>query len=147
MLSFNINKFPRYTRNELEKIQKLIAPAVKKSTIFIFLSMSMISFSIINLYYLIFGTGTSGLTIFVLLFSLLGALGVALYKESLHKNKEIQQLSREYIIDRITKSEHLPDDAKDKYVAKIQADPKTTFEVFFQSLDQEERMKKQCESE
>ncbi|MEB1807108.1 MAG: YwnF family protein, partial [Bacillaceae bacterium] len=129
-----------YTKKEFEKMQSRISPLVKKSTIFTVASISLISISFINLYYLLFGHVSN--MVLTVVFSILGAVGMALYKEVKFQNKEIYNTSINYIKERIMKSEIVPDYTRDRFIEKVSSEPMNAFQTFSEFLHQEERMKK-----
>ncbi|WP_216829798.1 DUF5392 family protein [Alkalihalobacterium elongatum] len=140
MLPMRMDDVSSYSKREFEKLQHKIAPLVKKSTVFSIISITMISFSLINLYHLLFGDINN--IVFTFIFSLLGAVGVALYKEVKFQNKEIYKTSIEYINDKIQKSEVVPEYSKEKFIEKVRVEPMNAFQVFSDFLSQEERIKK-----
>ncbi|SDZ20302.1 hypothetical protein SAMN05421736_107181 [Evansella caseinilytica] len=127
---------------ELENIQQRIAPLLKKSSIFVLTSIPLITFSLINLYLLLFQIGINQeLVIVAVAMSLVGAIGFALFKESMHHNKEIHKVSYEYISERISKSDILPELSKGKYLERIHHDPKRALNIFYDFLQHEEKTK------
>lgn len=136
-----LEHLPAHTKREIEKIQMLVAPLIKKSSIYMLLSIPMIVFSLLNLAVIVFRIPTESFLTLVV-FSLIGALGFALFKEALHQNKKIQKASIDYIKERIKKSSLVPENSKDMYIEKIQKDPINAFQVFSVFLNQEQRIKK-----
>ncbi|GAE28480.1 hypothetical protein JCM9140_4722 [Halalkalibacter wakoensis JCM 9140] len=132
-----------YVEKELETIQKRVAPFMKKSSIFSFVSIPLISFSFINLFILLFQVGiTQELAVFTLLITIVGALGAALFKESIHYNKKALKVSMDYIVERISKSETMLEGAKENYLKKVHTQPIHVFTTFNEFLQHEERIKK-----
>ncbi|MDE5414395.1 DUF5392 family protein [Alkalihalobacterium chitinilyticum] len=140
MLPIKMDHVSSYTKKEFEKMQRRISPLVKKSTIFTVASISLISISFINLYYLLFGHVSN--MVLTVVFSVLGAVGMALYKEVKFQNKEIYNTSINYIKERIMKSEIVPDYTRDRFIEKVVSEPMNAFHTFSDFLHQEERMKK-----
>ena len=140
MLPIKTDHVSSYTKKEFEKMQSRISPLVKKSTIFTVASISLISISFINLYYLLFGHVSN--MVLTVVFSILGAVGMALYKEVKFQNKEIYNTSINYIKERIMKSEIVPDYTRDRFIEKVSSEPMNAFQTFSEFLNQEERMKK-----
>ncbi|WP_096187890.1 DUF5392 family protein [Evansella halocellulosilytica] len=141
MLPLKLDHLSSYTKKEVEKLQTDLAPLVKRSAILTFISFSMLSIAIVNLFLFIFGMGNNDFVI-IFAFSLLGALGMALYKETIYKNKEIQTTSIEYIKKRMVKSTLVPEDTKDQYIEKVNKDPMTAFQTFCDFLSKEERIRR-----
>ncbi|WP_077622376.1 DUF5392 family protein [Sediminibacillus massiliensis] len=93
-----------YVKKELENFQNKLMPFMKKTRRMTFISIPLITFSVINLFFLLFQVGISQESaISAVIISLAGAIGFALFKETLHKNKEIANMSLEYMKDRIAK--------------------------------------------
>ncbi|ARK30505.1 DUF5392 family protein [Halalkalibacter krulwichiae] len=145
MIPSKLDQFSHYTRKEFEKIQEMIAPLVKKSSTYAFLSVPMFSFSVVNLYFLLFNSSQANQMLWIAIFAILGALGLALFKESIHKNREIFNKSVAYIKGRINKSDLITDDEKENYLNEIKHNPVNVFKVFQKFLSREERLKRMKE--
>ncbi|WP_096199560.1 DUF5392 family protein [Bacillus sp. FJAT-45350] len=141
MMPIKLDGLSTYIRKEIEKIQSTIAPLMKKSMLLTFVSISMLSVAIVNLFILIFGSVNSQ-TVMIVAFSLLGAIGMALYKETVHQNKEIQKKSIEYIKERIKGSKSVPEETKDQYIEKVTREPMIALQTFCEFLSKEERIKR-----
>src|SRR5699024_2253533 len=125
MNQFTTKGMPTFIERELEIIEELVKPKLKKSSIYMFISIPLLSISIINLFFMLIITGyNQDMMIALGVYALLGAIGAALYKESRHVNKEIWQIGLDHIIQRIKSSQHVNDYTKDKYVNNIKAKPK-----------------------
>ena len=112
-----------------------------------FISIPLLSISIINLFFMLIITGYSqDMMIALGVYALLGVIGAALYKESKHVHKEIRQIGMDHIIKRIKASEHVNDYAKDKYINNIKAKPKFSLQTFFNFLSEEHRRKQMTEN-
>lgn len=140
---FNQENYPVYIRKELENMQASIKPLLKKALIYGFISIPLFGIAVFNLYYIIFDASvTENITTLLILFSVIGALGLALFKESRLKNKEAQESSLKYIRDRMTKSEVVHEDLKEGYLRKLKAEPFNQFNLFSEFLAQEERIRR-----
>ncbi|MCK0472878.1 DUF5392 family protein [Halalkalibacter sp. APA_J-10(15)] len=143
-MSFKANqKQSPYIAKELAKIQSKLKPFMKKSTIYTFISIPLITFSMMNLGIILFQIGISQeMMLIVVIAALSGAFGLALFKESMHVNKQMFQTSVDYMTDRITKSTRIPDQSREQYLDQIQAEPTKAVNTFCLFLEQEERIKK-----
>ncbi|WP_078596051.1 DUF5392 family protein [Evansella clarkii] len=140
---FNQENYPVYIRKELENMQASIKPLIKKALIYGFISIPLFGIAVFNLYYIIFDASvTENITTLLILFSVIGALGLALFKESRLKNKEAQESSLKYIRDRMAKSEVVHEDLKEGYLRKLKAEPFNQFNLFSEFLAQEERIRR-----
>lgn len=129
-------------KKEFEKMHEKIKPIYLRSLIYAIISAPLFSFSVVNMYYLLFnleGNYTVGLPL--TLFSLIAAFSVALFVEALHKNKEIKKASIEYVKDRIILSRYMDDDRKEDYLKKVESNPKDAFKTFVEFLIHEDRIK------
>lgn len=140
---FNQENYPVYIRKELENMQASIKPLIKKALIYGFISIPLFGIAVFNLYYIIFDASvTENITTLLILFSVIGALGLALFKESRLKNKEAQESSLKYIRDRMAKSEVVHEDLKEGYLRKLKVEPFNQFNLFSEFLAQEERIRR-----
>ncbi len=145
MEPYKLDKFPAYARIELEKIQLLVAPLVKKSTMYRIVSILLMSVSFTNLAFILWGE-TNYTMIALGVFSVLAAIGMALYKEAVYQNREIQKTSLEYIKGRMQRSTTLPQVTRDHYMEQIDIEPRNAIPMFFEFLNKEERMRKRNEA-
>ncbi|NEY72766.1 DUF5392 family protein [Bacillus mesophilus] len=111
---------PNFAKREFEKLQEVISPFVKKASRYVFWSFPLIAVSIINVFVLLFGTGFDHSQISSLvIYAILGAIGMALSKEAKHQQVEIQRLSMDYIVNRIRNSDRVSDRVKEKYITLV----------------------------
>ncbi len=144
MAPIKYDNFPSYTKIELEKLQALIQPLAKKSSIYRIVAVVILSFSLVNLYHLTFGNVSNNILLGA--FCLLAAIGMALYKEAIYQNKIIQKTSLAYMKARMMQTKLLPPVTRDHYMEQIDTEPTYAFQTFFEFLNKEERMKKINES-
>ncbi|WP_138416758.1 DUF5392 family protein [Aquibacillus sediminis] len=136
---YHVQKVPKHVQKELENIQELIHPIIKKRSLYVLLSIPLLIVSVFNIIFLLFFTDYNQ-QIFALLivYGLLGAIGLALRKESKYKKEQIKQLSNQYMIERIKKSHILSEQRKQDYTQKIKQHPIAAFTHFVQFLSEEE---------
>ncbi|UTR14758.1 YwnF family protein [Salipaludibacillus sp. LMS25] len=133
----------QYVKTEFEKIQAALAPYIKKSSMYTLISVPILTFSLINLFALSVNRGISDETMpLIIVFGVAGAFGLALFKESMYQSKEIYIKSFNYITNRIKKNDELPDAIKDRYLRRLQTEPANTMMIYYEFLQQEERLKK-----
>ncbi|GAA0451242.1 DUF5392 family protein [Alkalibacillus silvisoli] len=131
-----------YVKNEFDHMQSQVSPFMKRSMIYSFIAFPLIAISVFNLFFVISSmslTSDSALVIGGL--ALIGAIGMALFKESVHNNKSLHQTSLEYVKSRIKKSEIIPEHAIDRYLKNIENSPNRLFQTFHDFLQHEERLK------
>lgn len=146
MNPFKVNKaLPLYTKRELEKIQKTIAPYLKKSTLFSLLSIPLLSFAFASLYSLLFGQMVNPEMTIIIIVSFIGALGAAFFKESMHYNRSVFKTGFSLIRERIIKSDIASESVRKMYAEKLQQEPFNAMNIFIEFLAHEERQKRREE--
>ncbi|MDY0404329.1 DUF5392 family protein [Virgibacillus sp. 179-BFC.A HS] len=104
-----MTEMPAFIKNELEQLQKIIGPLMKKASKYTLWSWPMIGISLINLFFLLFVWPDMGDNYAALLvFALIGAFGFALSREAKHKKKEIQSLTTSFLSNGLTKAKSYP---------------------------------------
>ena len=142
MKPLSIRQVPAYIQKEMEIITKHVKPLVKKSSTYAILSIPLILFSLTNLFILLINNGFNReMWLTLLVFAVLAAIGMALSKESKSLQKEIQQKSNHYIIERIKKSIIVPEFKKKEFVNLIKKQPVLGFNTFIKFLEEEKRLK------
>lgn len=135
----NVN-MPAFIKRELSKLEEIIAPPLKKATKYGLFSFPLILISIFNLVSLLFFMPEQeNMLVPVLLYALIGAIGLALSKEAKTRRKEIQQMSADYVISRIEKSDIASAGLKKKYISMIKEKPVMAINHFVQFLEAENR--------
>ncbi|MBM7661872.1 hypothetical protein JOC85_002679 [Bacillus mesophilus] len=131
---------PNFAKREFEKLQEVISPFVKKASRYVFWSFPLIAVSIINVFVLLFGTGFDHSQISSLvIYAILGAIGMALSKEAKHQQVEIQRLSMDYIVNRIRNSDRVSDRVKEKYITLVKENPIEIMKYFLNFLEVENK--------
>ncbi|PGT88624.1 MULTISPECIES: DUF5392 family protein [Bacillaceae] len=132
---------PNFAKKEIEKLQEVIAPFAKKASRYIFWSFPLIVLSIINIVTMLFGAGfNESITPSLVVYAIMGALGMALSKEAKLQQAEIQKVSMDYIVERIKKSEVVSDRVKEKYISLVKERPLQTLNHFVNFLEVENRV-------
>ncbi|WP_110926166.1 DUF5392 family protein [Bacillus massiliglaciei] len=127
-------------QKELLAMKKKLEPLTKKNNRYAFLSSMMLGISIINLYDLLFLNRQAEERLLLLLFfALIGAFGMALFKEMRLRNKEIRKLTLSYIEERIRNSSSLSAEKKERYLTSIAATPMLALQLFKNFLLEEEK--------
>lgn len=142
MNNFIVKQLPSYIEREMEIITDRVKPLLKKSTMYSFLAIPISMVSLINIFFLLVYKGVNQEVMgSLIVFSLLGAIGIALFKESKFLQKEIQQMSNQYIMDRISKSEYVLDYQKNEFITLIKEKPILGFSTFVHFLEEENKRK------
>ncbi len=134
-------ELPNFAKKEVEKLHEVISPFVKKASRYVFWSFPLITLSIFNILSMLFGNGLNETMISSLVvYAIIGAIGMALSKEAKLQQAEIQKVSMDYIIERIKKSEIATDRVKEKYISLVKENPLQTLNHFVNFLEVENRV-------
>ena len=143
MDNFFKHSFPENIKKELDQIQELIMPLAKKTSKYMFWTFPLIGVALINLVYLLFFSNqTDGMYRSLGEYSLIGAIGLALLKETRLNKKEIERIGVRYIIDRMKKSRYVTTERKNQYIRRVRQNPVRAMDHFIRFLQEEERLKR-----
>lgn len=136
-------EMPNYIKREIELMQEKLSPLMKKVSRYTLWAMPLIWVSLFNLgYVLFFGQINQKAIPTILIYAIIGALGFALFRELRFHQKEIQNQSSAYIIDRINNSEVATDHHKQEYINLIKEQPNAhAINHFIQFLMEENQRK------
>ncbi|MGM0901152.1 MAG: YwnF family protein [Bacillota bacterium] len=124
MVNMKMPDMPNHVKKEIEKLQEVLNPFMKKVAKYSMWTLPLVVFSFFNLLNLIyFGALNRDNLPMILFFAFTGAIGMALYKEVRIQRKEIQKISAKYIIERIKKSEIATESHKNQYIALVKEQP------------------------
>ncbi|MFN2744567.1 YwnF family protein [Bacillus sp. z60-18] len=133
------NQMPAFMKEELDNLKRVAAPILKKRLVFLFVAIPLLLASLIYLStfwgQVSFGTESY---IKIGIAAIGAAFGMALLKESSHQKRNVQETVMTYILDRMQKSEVLPDDRKNRYVRAVKEEPFTVMRSFLEFLNEEE---------
>lgn len=124
---------------EIEKLEEVIAPFLKRASRYFLWSIPLIFVSFFNLVFLLIFdlSNIQSMLPIILILAVIGALGLALAKESKLQRKQIQKMSSDYIIKRMSSSVVLSDSVKQAYIAKVKDSPAYALEYFIRFLQHE----------
>ncbi|MGN9866881.1 DUF5392 family protein [Bacillus swezeyi] len=128
------NQMPAFMKEEMDNLKRVAAPLLKKRLIFLFIAIPLILGSLI--YLSTFWSEASYMKIGIA--AIAAAFGMALLKESSHQKRNVQQTVMKYILERMQKSEVLPDERKNRYVRAVKEEPFTVMRNFMAFLNEEE---------
>ncbi|MEC1259305.1 DUF5392 family protein [Bacillus swezeyi] len=128
------NQMPAFMKEEMDNLKRVAAPILKKRLIFLFIAIPLILGSLI--YLSTFWSQSSYMKIGIA--AIAAAFGMALLKESSHQKRNVQQTVMKYILERMQKSEVLPDERKNRYVRAVKEEPFTVMRNFMAFLNEEE---------
>lgn len=131
----------RFVQREVEQVQKVTLPLMKKAGRFFLFSVPLLGISIANLVALLFFIpGGRAASFLLLLYAAVGAFGMALLKEARLHNREVQQAAVDYMIRRIEQSSVIAEGRKNEYIHSIMARPVGAMAQFIRFLAEEERL-------
>ncbi|KXZ20632.1 hypothetical protein AXI59_14490 [Bacillus nakamurai] len=134
-------QLPGFIKKEIQKMQTVIAPLMKKSIIYRFLAFPLAAFSLFHLASVLFlAPAGRGAFISAGIFAFLAALGLAFFKEAGYQHKQIQKTIRLYMLNRIKKSDILSEERKNAYTRLIAEEP-SAMKSFIEFLTEEDRKK------
>lgn len=137
---FPMTNIPPFIQRELEQLNEKIAPLLKKASKYGFWSIPLILISIFNLVTVLFLIpDKQKLILAIILYAIIGALGMALLKEAKLQRKEIQKVSADYVINRIEKSDIASASLKRKYTSLIKESPILAINYFVKFLEAENK--------
>lgn len=143
MNNFMMKNMPAFIEKEIEVVTDKLKPLLKKGSRYTLFAMPLIAVSFVNLLLLLIQGGWNLDNLPILgIYALMAAIGIALYKESKHVKKEIQQIGMEHFIKRINNSEHVNDYQKQEYINTIKNKPKFGFHTFLNFLTEEDQRKR-----
>jgi len=144
MVNMNMPDVPNHVKKEIEKLQELLNPIMKKVAKYTMWTIPLVVFSIFNLLRLTyFGALNQDNLGMILFFAFIGAIGMALYKEVRIQRREIKKLSATFIIERIKKSEVATESNKNKYINLVKDQPiGKMFNHFIMFLNEEENRRR-----
>lgn len=135
MFSYFAKDLPVFIKKELEGLFEKLTPLLKKNAKYKMFALPLLIFSVINLIlWLVMGGLAYG---FLMVYALIAAIGVALYKESRHIKKQIRTIEQEHMVDRIQTSDVINDYQKKDYISMIKSQPRLSLQTFLQFLTEE----------
>ncbi|WP_188456283.1 DUF5392 family protein [Virgibacillus oceani] len=139
-MNFFMTNVPNFIKREMEKLQEVIAPLMKKVSKFTMWSFPLIAISIINLFFLLFVVPGERSLVALVIYAAIGAIGMALFKEAKAHKKEIRKISNDYIIERIQKSDIASEHRKNEYITLVKSQPVKAVYHFVSFLEEENRI-------
>ncbi|MDQ0228977.1 DUF5392 family protein [Metabacillus malikii] len=133
---------PFFVKKELENIFEILAPIMRKVMTYRFISLPLIVISLMNLFFVVSTISINRETApVIIIYALLGAVGMALAKEAKHKQKEFQHQSVRYITERIKNSPLDSEQLKLNYIEMVNKNPIQAINYFVEFLQKENKIK------
>ena len=130
---------PHFVKREVEHLHDIISPLMKKVSMYMLWSFPLIIVSIANLFLLLFIVPEYQSVSAMVVYCILGAVGLALSTEARLQRKKIFKVSIEYIVERIKQSEIVSDLRKKEYIDQIKGHPARALNHFIAFLEEENR--------
>lgn len=139
MFSYFAKDLPIFVKTELERLFEKLSPLMRKNAKYRIFSLPLLFISILNLLFWLFIDGLDrGLLI---VYALIAAIGLALYKESSHIKKQNSAIEKEHIVNRIQTSDIINDYKKKDYLSMLETQPRMRLHTFLQFLTEENERK------
>ncbi|WP_018924449.1 DUF5392 family protein [Salsuginibacillus kocurii] len=133
-----------YVKMECKKLQKNVAPILKKGMILSGIAIPLVGISLFNLSILLFSEGLqSDYLLAAGLLALVGAFGMALYKESNRQSRIMHEKNLEYMQTRIEESTEIDQFEKDRFQRQLNQEPAHAYQIFHTFLEKEEKKQNQ----
>ena len=140
MNSAQFERLPYFIKKEMDSISEKIRPIMKKVSTYYIFGLPLMMIGILNILFLIFDDSIALDNYLVPVFyAFLAAVGLAMFNESRLLKKEIHEVGKDYIIERINKSELMEDDEKNRYINSVKQQVKMDLQPFFKFLTEENK--------
>lgn len=147
MFTMMTNNIPQSTQKELEKLFSKLTPLMKKNAKYMMFAVPLLIIAFTNFIFFIFLDGFSeGMLITAIVYAVMAAIGMALFKETKYLKKEIKEIELEHVIGRIKDSDIINDYRKKNYTDQIKSEPKLAIQTFISFLQEENERKKIIEN-
>ncbi|MGJ7922029.1 DUF5392 family protein [Neobacillus sp. LXY-4] len=143
MKFFISDNMPMFIKKEMEQLQNHISPIMTKMSKYMFWATPLKIISFFNLFLILFLTPqTNDNWTALMLYAVLGAVGMALSKETKHQQAELHKLSVNYIVERIKKSDIMSVYRKEAYFRLVKEQPFRMMNHFINFLREENERRK-----
>ncbi|GAA4071034.1 YwnF family protein [Amphibacillus indicireducens] len=140
MNSAQFERLPHFIKKEMDSISEKIRPIMKKVSTYYIFGFPLMLIGMLNILFLIFDHNiTVDNYIVPVVYAFFAALGLAMFNESRLLKKEIHEVGKDYIIERINQSEIMEDDEKNRYIASVRNQVKMDLQPFFKFLTEENK--------
>jgi hypothetical protein len=139
-MNLPMTDMPSFIKKEVDKLNDTIYPFIKKVSKYSFWSFPLITFSLINLFFMLVVMPDTRTTAALIFYAVMGAFGFALSKEAKHQRKEILKVSEAFIVKRIKRSDIVTDPVKDRYIQNVKEQPGFAMNHFIKFLEEENRL-------
>ncbi|HZG73312.1 MAG TPA: DUF5392 family protein [Chondromyces sp.] len=138
----SMGNLPNSAKREIKELEEIVIPLARKSFKYTSFSLPLIAISVMNLVPALFFMPKEQISMFtVLIYAVLGAVGMALSKEANFQQKEMQKRSSSYVIERIKKSNLASNQMKIEYIGLVEKQPSKAVKYFIKFLEEENRNK------
>ncbi|WP_067839968.1 DUF5392 family protein [Amphibacillus sediminis] len=140
MNPIQFEQLPPFIKREMDKISEKIRPLMKKVSTYSMFGFPLMLIGIFNMVIPFLNQEFSMESLLVPgVYALVAAIGVALFKESNFLKKQIHQIGKNYMVERINRSELMEADEKERYIAHVKKYVKMDLQPFFRFLTEENR--------
>lgn len=147
MFSIMTNEIPQSIQKELEKLFSKLSPLMKKNAKYMMFAVPLLIISFTNfIFFIIFDGFSEDMITTAIIYAVMAAIGMALFKETKYLKKEMKQLEMDHVLKRIKDSDVINDYRKKNYTDQIQSDPKLAIQTFIAFLQEENERKRIIEN-
>lgn len=136
------NQFPPFIQQEMDKILEKIRPLMKKISLYYMIGLPMLIVGALNMIMPFINPSAMFETyILPIIYALIAAIGLALFRESRFLRKQMHLIGKNYMIERVKRSQIVEEHVKKKYVERLAKPLKMDLPLFFNFLTEENRSK------
>ncbi|SEN67126.1 hypothetical protein SAMN04488134_101603 [Amphibacillus marinus] len=140
MNSAQFEQLPPFIKREMDLISEKIRPIMKKVSTYYMFGFPLMLIGILNMVLPFINTDFAMETLLIpAIFALVAAIGIALFKESRFLRKQIHRIGKDYMVERISKSEVMEDSEKSRYITNVKKQVRMDLQPFFKFLTEENK--------
>ncbi|MBM7540373.1 DUF5392 family protein [Amphibacillus cookii] len=135
-------QLPPFIKQEMDVISAKIRPLMKKVSAYYMFGFPLMLIGLLSMGMYLFDNSLNVETMMIpSVYALIAAAGVALFKESRFLKKQIHQVGKNYMVERIDKSEIIEEEEKNHYIKTVKKQVKMDLQPFFKFLTEENKRK------
>jgi len=142
MQTINPKSLPPFIQQEMDKIATMIRPLMKKVSLFYMIGLPLLILGVLNMVLPFLSAEFSSISMTArVVYALVAAIGLSLFRESQFLKKQMHQIVKRYITERIKKSILIEEHEKTRYVTRVNKQKQMDLPLFFHFLTEEHKRK------
>ncbi|MGM0522493.1 MAG: DUF5392 family protein [Bacillota bacterium] len=142
MQTINPKSLPPFIQQEMDKIATMIRPLMKKVSLFYMIGLPLLILGVLNMVLPFLSAEFSSISMTArVVYALVAAVGLSLFRESQFLKKQMHQIVKRYIAERIKKSILIEEHEKTRYVTRVNKQKQMDLPLFFHFLTEEHKRK------